>query len=301
MQNDYTEIGEQLFNLIDNDKDKRNEFFDATSVQDEKTAIKNWFDSYVNPIELSDLFKEGQTEEGFYDWLVSKEGHRYFIEKPSEINQENIQYLPTRKEMTSDSTKIHADIEDEDSSIMSTEERIKKDMSDGNYQSDNIDNEKEIEIALDALDSSEEDIDIVFDIMDGSDDLDSSENDSEIYQEDGSDDMENEEVIHKRKIHLDHHVNKVVEEIDNEEEIDRFVHKKYYVMKKKELGSTERLNELEEELDNQNISYYDFGKNETIAIKIYTQNEVRLNRIFEKLDFEYRCVDIAHYTDNWNS
>ena len=72
-------------------------------------------------------------------------------------------------------------------------------------------------------------------------------------------------------------------------------------MKKKELISTENLNRLEDELDSKNISYYDFGKNDTIAIKIYTQNEVQLNRIFEKLDFKARCVDIAHYTDDWYS
>ena len=201
---------------------------------------------------------------------------------------------------------ICQEIESEDSSIMNYREHIRKSMSDGEYKSDEIDNDDEIQMAIDALDSSEDDdVNIVFNIIDGSEDDSSDEDFDDGSEDDGhkydEEEEEDEDVQHKKRIYLDHHVNKVVEEIDKEEKIDRYVHKKYYVMKKKELISTENLNRLEDELDSKNISYYDFGKNDTIAIKIYTQNEVQLNRIFEKLDFKARCVDIAHYTDDWYS
>lgn len=309
----YIEVAEQLFNLIDNDKDIRNDFFDALAVQNQKPAVSSWFDDNVNDNELQDLFKNGQNKEGFLDWICSDSGSRFFMETVPEINDQNINYLPTRQRMSDEQNRvINQEIETEDSSIMNQRERIRKSMEDGDYKSDNVDNDDEIQMALDAMESSEDDeVNVVFNIVDGSfddedsdDGYDESEDGSDLENgyEDGSEDEEYEDgVQHKKRIYLDHHVNKVVEEIDKEEKIDRFAHKKYYVMKKKELLSTENLNRLEDELDSKNISYYDFGKNETIAIKIYTQNEVQLNRIFEKLDFDTRCVDIAHYTDDWYS
>ena len=336
----YTEVAEQLFNLIDNNKDIRTDFFDALAVQNPKSALKSWFDDNVNDNELQDLFRNGQNKEGFLDWICSADGGRFFMETVPEINDQNIKYLPTRQKMSDEQDRaIYQEIEAEDSSIMNQRERIRKSMEDGNYKSDDVDNDDEIQMALDALESSEDDepnvvfdivdgsfddedsddesdigsdeVNLVFDIVDGSfDDEDSDDgydesddgSDEENEDDDSSEDDEYEDgVQHKKRIYLDHHVNKVVEEIDKEEKIDRFVHKKYYVMKKKELLSTENLNRLEDELDSKNISYYDFGKNETIAIKIYTQNEVQLNRIFEKLDFDIRCIDIAHYTDDWYS
>ena len=305
MNTDYSEVAEQIFNLIDNDKDIRNDFFDAMAVQDQKTAIESWFNDNVNDNELQDLFKNGQNKEGFLDWICGQPGNLFFTKTVPESNDQNIKYLPTKQNMSDEQDRdICQEIESEDSSIMNYREHIRKSMSDGEYKSDEIDNDDEIQMAIDALDSSEDDdVNIVFNIIDGSED-DSSDEDFEDGSEDDGheyDEEEDENVQHKKRIYLDHHVNKVVEEIDKEEKIDRYVHKKYYVMKKKELISTENLNRLEDELDSKNISYYDFGKNDTIAIKIYTQNEVQLNRIFEKLDFKARCVDIAHYTDDWYS
>ena len=305
MNTDYSEVAEQIFNLIDNDKDIRNDFFDAMAVQDQKTAIESWFNDNVNDNELQDLFKNGQNKEGFLNWICGQPGNLFFTKTVPEINDQNIKYLPTKQNMSDKQDRdICQEIESEDSSIMNYREHIRKSMSDGEYKSDEIDNDDEIQMAIDALDSSEDDdVNIVFNIIDGSEDDSSDEDFDDGSEDDGHkyDEDEDEDVQHKKRIYLDHHVNKVVEEIDKEEKIDRYVHKKYYVMKKKELISTENLNRLEDELDSKNISYYDFGKNDTIAIKIYTQNEVQLNRIFEKLDFKARCVDIAHYTDNWYS
>ena len=305
MNTDYSEVAEQIFNLIDNDKDIRNDFFDAMAVQDQKTAIESWFNDNVNDNELQDLFKNGQNKEGFLNWICGQPGNLFFTKTVPEINDQNIKYLPTKQNMSDEQDRdICQEIESEDSSIMNYREHIRKSMSDGEYKSDEIDNDDEIQMAIDALDSSEDDdVNIVFNIIVGSEDDSSDEDFDDGSEDDGPeyDEEEDEDVQHKKRIYLDHHVNKVVEEIDKEEKIDRYVHKKYYVMKKKELISTENLNRLEDELDSKNISYYDFGKNDTIAIKIYTQNEVQLNRIFEKLDFKARCVDIAHYTDNWYS
>ena len=305
MNTDYSEVAEQIFNLIDNDKDIRNDFFDAMAVQDQKTAIESWFNDNVNDNELQDLFKNGQNKEGFLNWICGQPGNLFFTKTVPEINDQNIKYLPTKQNMSDEQDRdICQEIESEDSSIMNYREHIRKSMSDGEYKSDEIDNDDEIQMAIDALDSSEDDdVNIVFNIIDGSEDDSSDEDFDDGSEDDGHkyDEEEDEDIQHKKRIYLDHHVNKVVEEIDKEEKIDRYVHKKYYVMKKKELISTENLNRLEDELDSKNISYYDFGKNDTIAIKIYTQNEVQLNRIFEKLDFKARCVDIAHYTDNWYS
>ena len=305
MNTDYSEVAEQIFNLIDNDKDIRNDFFDAMAVQDQKTAIESWFNDNVNDNELQDLFKNGQNKEGFLNWICGQPGNLFFMKTVPEINDQNIKYLPTKQNMSDEQDRdICQEIESEDSSIMNYREHIRKSMSDGEYKSDEIDNDDEIQMAIDALDSSEDDdVNIVFNIIDGSEDDSSDEDFDDGSEDDGPeyDEEEDEDVQHKKRIYLDHHVNKVVEEIDKEEKIDRYVHKKYYVMKKKELISTENLNRLEDELDSKNISYYDFGKNDTIAIKIYTQNEVQLNRIFEKLDFKARCVDIAHYTDDWYS
>ena len=305
MNTDYSEVAEQIFNLIDNDKDIRNDFFDAMAVQDQKTAIESWFNDNVNDNELQDLFKNGQNKEGFLNWICGQPGNLFFMKTVPEINDQNIKYLPTKQNMSDEQDRdICQEIESEDSSIMNYREHIRKSMSDGEYKSDEIDNDDEIQMAIDALDSSEDDdVNIVFNIIDGSEDDSSDEDFDDGSEDDGHeyDEEEDEDVQHKKRIYLDHHVNKVVEEIDKEEKIDRYVHKKYYVMKKKELVSTENLNRLEDELDSKNISYYDFGKNDTIAIKIYTQNEVQLNRIFEKLDFKARCVDIAHYTDDWYS
>lgn len=305
MNTDYSEVAEQIFNLIDNDKDIRNDFFDAMAVQDQKTAIESWFNDNVNDNELQDLFKNGQNKEGFLNWICGQPGNLFFMKTVPEINDQNIKYLPTKQNMSDEQDRdICQEIESEDSSIMNYREHIRKSMADGEYKSDEIDNDDEIQMAIDALDSSEDDdVNIVFNIIDGSEDDSSDEDFDDGSEDDGHeyDEEEDEDVQHKKRIYLDHHVNKVVEEIDKEEKIDRYVHKKYYVMKKKELISTENLNRLEDELDSKNISYYDFGKNDTIAIKIYTQNEVQLNRIFEKLDFKARCVDIAHYTDDWYS
>lgn len=305
MNTDYSEVAEQIFNLIDNDKDIRNDFFDAMAVQDQKTAIESWFNDNVNDNELQDLFRNGQNKEGFLNWICGQPGNLFFTKTVPEINDQNIKYLPTKQNMSDEQDRdICQEIESEDSSIMNYREHIRKSMSDGEYKSDEIDNDDEIQMAIDALDSSEDDdVNIVFNIIDGSEDDSSDEDFDDGSEDDGHeyDEEEDEDVQHKKRIYLDHHVNKVVEEIDKEEKIDRYVHKKYYVMKKKELISTENLNRLEDELDSKNISYYDFGKNDTIAIKIYTQNEVQLNRIFEKLDFKARCVDIAHYTDDWYS
>lgn len=283
---DYTEIAEQLFNLVDNDKDKVNDFYNSINVAPDKIKenVQRWISNFVKKQELNDLFKKGENETGLINWISGSQGEEFFGDSNKEYTQENIQRteIPIEK-VTSNKSQIHLDIEDEDEEIMSdSEKEIQKDMSDGDYESSDIDNEDEIEMALQMMDDGSDDVEILFDIT-------------------GSDNDDPEECEHKKRIHLDHHINKVVESIDDEEEVDRFVHKKYYVMKKKELESTDRMNELEDELDKEHISYYDFGKNETIAIKIYCQNEVKVNRLLEKLNFKCRCVDIAHYTDDWYS
>lgn len=297
MEQNYKEVAEQIFNLVDNDKDKVNDFYTRlnSAPANQNMNISQWFKTYVKPNELQDLFKSGENENGLINWIQSSAGQEYFHQTPQEITAENIDQMEIPiEQITSDKSKIHLDIEDEDEEIMSDEEKeIKTDMEDGEYSSNQIDNDDEIEMALKLMDDGSDDIDILFDITGSDEDVD---NDNII-----DDSSEDEECEHKKRIKLDHHINKVVESIDDEEEVDRFVHKKYYVMKKKELGSTERMNELEDELDRENISYYDFGKNETIAIKIYCQNEVKINRLLERLDFDCRCVDIAHYTDDWNS
>lgn len=307
MEKDYTEIGEQIFNLVDNDRDKAQEFYDALSVADTRSAVSKWIEDNVRREELEDLYKDGQSTEGFLDWVSGSSGNSYFMDTDFEIDGQNIDTVRPRAESRPSDAVLASDIEKEDEEIMSPEERrIGSQMADGEYRSDDIDNDDEIEMALRALDDSSEDDDgedvgVVFDIIDDSSEDDGEEEPGYDSSEDDGEDDGSDDTVHKRRIHLDHHVNKVVEEIDDEERIDRRVHKKYYVMKKPELGSTENLDSLEDELDRHGISYYDFGKDDTIAIKIYTQNEVELNRIFEHLGFEDRCVDIAHYTDDWYS
>ena len=227
MNTDYSEVAEQIFNLIDNDKDIRNDFFDAMAVQDQKTAIESWFNDNVNDNELQDLFKNGQNKEGFLNWICGQPGNLFFMKTVPEINDQNIKYLPTKQNMSDEQDRdICQEIESEDSSIMNYREHIRKSMSDGEYKSDEIDNDDEIQMAIDALDSSEDDdVNIVFNIIDGSEDDSSDEDFDDGSEDDGhkydEEEDEDEDVQHKKRIYLDHHVNKVVEEIDKEEKIDR--------------------------------------------------------------------------------
>ena len=98
MNTDYSEVAEQIFNLIDNDKDIRNDFFDAMAVQDQKTAIESWFNDNVNDNELQDLFKNGQNKEGFLNWICGQPGNLFFTKNVPEINDQKYQ-------VSSDKTK----------------------------------------------------------------------------------------------------------------------------------------------------------------------------------------------------
>lgn len=310
--NRYNEIADQVFNLVDNDKDKVEAFYRAQDSSNEEININKWFQDFVNPDEFQDLLndKYSQTKEGFMNWVSDpSKGNEYFRDNIRKYNNiQDTEALPNNDNSIT-KNKIYNQIDDEDSSILTQ-------MSDNDYISSNVDDEDEIDAVLqlmnsdeynDALetDSSEDDFDIVFDIVDN----DNSENEDSSLNTQDTENIENietsednedneEKKSHRTKIKLDHHVNKIVEKIDDEESIDRGLHKKYYVLKKKELQTSDKLNELEDDFDKEAISYYDFP---SLAIKIYHSNEVQLNRIFEKENMSVRCKDIAHYTDNWNS
>jgi hypothetical protein len=133
---------------------------------------------------------------------------------------------------------------------------------------------------------------VTFEIVDGSDD--GSDEEIEVKKPL----KKKEKKSGRKKIHLDHSINKVVKKIDDEELVDRVHHEKYYVAKREQLGGPDNLDRLEEELDKQMISYYDFPH---VSIKMYESNEVKMNRIFKKLGFKFRCKDIAKYTRNWHA
>ena len=286
MSSDYREIGEQIFNLVDNDEDKVREFMSDRSSED---AVSTWISTNVKENELSDLMKPDQTKEGLIAWIASQEGNDYFssrdeFSKTIEANPKANVDVPGQTSPIS-REKLATDIEDEDDEIYSNDKKEQQEERD------------EIDIAMQALEDDSDgvvsiektgdpdDYSIAFEILDGSDDNDEDETPEEPYD-------------HKKRIYLDHHVNKIVEKFDNDEIIDREVHKKYYVLKKKELKTSDKLDELEDILDEHSISMYDFPN---ISLKIYHSNEVELNRIFSDIGLDVRCRDIAHYTDNWHS
>lgn len=117
----------------------------------------------------------------------------------------------------------------------------------------------------------------------------SSEDDTE-SSEDDTIPTDGKRIIHKR-----HLLNKVIITINNDDVADYQVYEKYYILKNMELGSIDKLDDIENALDKKKISYYDFANG---SCKIYDSNEVELNRIFESQDLDVRCKDIRKYTEN---
>ena len=285
----YVEVAEQIYNLVDNDKDKVNAFLSAKSVpqENEKEELQRWFDNYVKPDELEDLLKDGETKRGFVSWLSDDSNNTYLDVCLKKIDastpQEESPLLGTEKEY------IKKSIEDEDDELYN--DPSVKDVS---FSSSNVDDQDEIDMAIAALDYSD-DIDVTFEIVgDGSEDDDSSEDSSINIEKEITPKKKN----HRKKVHLNHTINRIVEKIDDEEVTDRLHHEKYYVAKREQLGGPDNLDRLEDELDKQLISYYDFPH---VSIKMYESNEVKMNRIFKKLGFKFRCKDIAKYTRNWHA
>lgn len=283
----YGEVAEQIYNLVDNDKDKINAFLTAISTPEdqEKAEIQRWFDNYVKPEELNDLLGQGQSKTGLVKWLADDRNNGYIDAYLNCIDSS------TKQEegpiLGRDTSVLMKGIEDEDDELYNGP----TDSKDVSFSSSNVDDQDELDLAFAALDSDDP-IDVTFEIVDGSDD--------------GSDDeievkkplKKKEKKSGRKKIHLDHSINKVVKKIDDEELVDRVHHEKYYVAKREQLGGPDNLDRLEEELDKQMISYYDFPH---VSIKMYEHNEVKMNRIFKKLGFDFRCKDIAKYTHNWHA
>lgn len=297
----YEETADQMFNLVDGDAGLVSDFYEelpkSTETNDE--PVRSWLSANTKHEDLSDLMQKGMTVSSFSKWISSPYGKKYMKNgtpiKPVDVSQP-------------DKETIRDGMDAEDDSIAGF---------DSSYSSNAIDSSVEIQAALDMLaseeNSSEEDYpNIVFDIVDGSEDSsndfetdynvnsDGSEDSSDDFETDSIDNSDGSDVIiiHKKRIHLDHHLNTVVKTIDDDEISDRTIHEKYYVLKKAELKTQDKLNSLEEALDAINCSYYDFP---SIAVKIYHGNEVELNRVFRKCKLDVRCRDIAHYTKDWNS
>jgi len=285
----YTEVAEQIYNLVDNDKDKVNAFLSAKAMPEEKEReeIQRWFDNYVKPDELEDLLKDGETKSGLVKWLSDDNNNTYldaYLKKiDASTHQEENPLLGTKEEY------LKKSIEDEDDELYN--DPSVKDVS---FSSSNVDNQDEIDLAIAALDYSD-DIDVTFEIVgDGSEDDEDGSEDASVQIKKEISTKKN----HRKKVHLNHTINRIVESIDDEELVDRLHHEKYYVAKREQLGGPDNLDKLEDELDKQLISYYDFPH---VSIKMYESNEVKMNRIFKKLGFKFRCKDIAKYTRNWHA
>lgn len=121
-------------------------------------------------------------------------------------------------------------------------------------------------------------------------------------EDDGSDDGSDDgavpdssvqAVLHRRPVRKVHTLNKVVVRIDDDEAAERMMHEKYYILTPAELSGV-TADAVEDRLDGMNISYYDFPNGK---LKIFSQNEVELNRMFESLGMGVRCINIRHYTE----
>lgn len=286
----YGEVAEQIYNLVDNDKDKINAFLAAKASPEDKerAEIQRWFDNYVKPEELSDLLGKDQTKYGLVKWLADDKNNGYldaYLDKiDSSTNQEEGPLLGA------DTSYLKSSIEDEDEELYNSADSG----NDVSFSSNNIDDEDEIEAAMSALDG-DEDLEITFEIVG---------DDSDGVFDDGSDEETTKKTktkgkkAHRKKVKLNHTINRIVKDIDDEELVDRQHHEKYYVAKRDQLGTPDNLDKLEDELDKNMISYYDFPH---VSIKMYESNEVKMNRIFKKLGFKFRCKDIAKYTRNWHA
>lgn len=285
----YGEVAEQIYNLVDNDKDKINAFLTAiSSTEDkEKGEIQRWFDNYVKPDELDDLLCKGQSRSGLVRWLSDERNNDYI---DTYLNCIDASIAADAPSYSRDVSSMMRDIEDEDEELYNNTDGTKAE--DVSFSSSNVDDQDELDLAFAALDSDDP-INVTFEIVDGSDD--GSDEGEEIKVKEK---LVKEKKNGRKKIHLDHTINRVVKKIDDEEVTDRSHHEKYYVAKREQLGGPDNLDKLEDELDKQMISYYDFPH---VSIKMYEHNEVKMNRIFKKLGFDFRCKDIAKYTHNWNA
>lgn len=287
----YGEVAEQIYNLVDNDQDKINAFLSAKSSpeSEERGEIERWFDNYVKPDELNDLMKKGQSKRGLVKWLADDSNNEYLKQH---LNVMDSSSAAQDTVIAGTDASIARDIEDEDDEIYNG---IAPNTSDVSVSSNKVNDPDEIDAALKALED-DPDIDVTFELVD----LDDGGS-----EDDGSDDSQLAKTkkstvkkTGKKKVHLNHSINRLVKKIDDEEVEDRKHHEKYYVAKRAQLGGPDNLDKLEDELDKQMISYYDFPH---VSIKMYESNEVKMNRIFKKLGFSFRCKDIAKYTKNWHA
>lgn len=238
---DYSEVADQLFNLVDNNKTKVDAFYAMKSNGLQREEVQGWIRNNVKTEELTDLYREGGNTEGFVDWISAN---------PDYFNPDTDTCLSN-----DDETEVELDDSSEEDDIPEPDtEQIAKD----------------IETEDDALMADEED----------------------------DDSSEDEQECHRFRIYLKHIKpvrNEFKDKVDKDEAVEKQVHKKYYILTKNELGTQDMLDDLEDELDKtSHTTYYDFPN---VSLKIYHQNEVELNRIFESLGLECRCKDIAHYTD----
>ena len=284
----YGETAEQLYNLVDNDKDKIDAFLAAKSAPEnqEKAEVQRWIDNYVKSEELDDLLHPGETKTGFVKWLADDSNNGYLDAYLKCIDSSTQQ--EEGPSLGYDTSILQQDMEKEDDELYN-DASVMSDVP--SAQSDKIDDPDEIDLAFAALDN-DDDIDVTFEIVDDGSEDDGSDN-IEITVKDTKKKKKG-----RTKIHLNHTINRIVKDIDNDEIIDRQHHEKYYVAKKDQLGGLDNLDRLEDELDKNMISYYDFPH---CSIKMYESNEVKMNRIFKKLGFKFRCRDIAKYTKNWHA
>jgi len=288
----YSEIAEQIYNLVDNDQDKINAFLSAKASpeEEERKEIERWFDNYVKPDELNDLMKKGQNKRGLVKWLADDSNNDYLKQHL------NVFDISTASQDTSaavaDASSIARDIEDEDDEIYNGYDTNDTDVS---ISSNKVDDPDEIGAALKAIED-DPDIDITFELVNLDDSSEDDSSDEETAKTTKKQDKAKK--ISRKKVHLNHSINRLVKKIDDEEIEDRAHHEKYYVAKRDQLGGPDNLDKLEDELDKQMISYYDFPH---VSIKMYESNEVKMNRIFKKLGFSFRCKDIAKYKKNWHA
>lgn len=248
---DYSEIADQLYNLVNNRKSAENKFKAILKTGDEE-ELEKWFNDNVKPDELSDLLDSDQTISGFISWILLHPG--YFLANTEEAEM-------TSPDSSSPVTDASSKAEDIQKSIAGQQSSI-----------------------------GDEDASLI--MVPSDDDDTSDEDDREGSDEDAAD---TDISSHVRVVKRRHILNKVVLKINNDEAADRLCHEKYYILKKGNIGNFSNLDELEGKLDKKNISYYDF---KNCSCKIYDSNEVELNRIFESMDLDVRCINIRHYTEN---
>ena len=224
----YSEIAEQIYNLVDNDQDKINAFLSAKASpeEEERKEIERWFDNYVKPDELNDLMKKGQNKRGLVKWLADDSNNEYLKQH---LNVFDIS-TASQDTFVADTSSIAREIEDEDDEIYNGYDTNDTDVS---ISSNKVDDPDEIGAALKALED-DPDIDITFELVNLDDSSDDDSSDEESVKTTKKQDKAKK--ISRKKVHLNHSINRLVKKIDDEEIEDRAHHEKYYVAKRDQLG-----------------------------------------------------------------